>query len=139
MIQVECQLVRVPAPAFQSLMRRSPELSRLVGRFIEALFQLVAQNSACNRLHITSERLSRWLLMTQDRVESNELLLTHEFAGQMLGVRRQSVTEAAGALQARGLIDYRRGNVMILDRAALEAAACECYEVIRIAFADMYD
>src|SRR5947209_3944721 len=91
------------------------------------------QAAACNRLHSNEERLSRWLLMSHDRVGVDEFAITHEFLGQMLGSRRATVTLSAGILQAAGLIRYQRGHVTILDREGLEAVACECYLVIKSA------
>ena len=138
-IQVGGEALRLPITPFQALLREVRTLPLLVSRFSEALFQLVGQSSACNRLHTTDQRLSRWLLMTQDRLDSAELPLTHEFLAQMLGVRRQSVSEAAEELQGRGLIHYRRGCVSVLNRQLLEDTACECYGVIRDTFDGLYD
>ena len=105
-------------------------LRSLVERYIEAQFIQVAQRMACVALHSIPERCSRWLLLTHDRVGDREFPLTQEFLAQMLGVRRASVTVAAGALQHAGLISYSRGRVTILDREGLESAACECYGII---------
>jgi CRP-like cAMP-binding protein len=91
----------------------------------------MSQLAACNRLHQVNQRLARRLLMSQDRISSNSLPLTHEFMALMLGTRRSSVSLAAGVLQNAGVINYTRGNVVILSRPALERAACECYELIR--------
>jgi CRP-like cAMP-binding protein len=96
---------------------------------IQAL--ILGQLVACNRLHEVEERLARWFLMLQDRIQEDVLLITQEFIAEMLGSRRTTVTMAAGALQRIGLIEYQRGRVHILDRERLEAAACECYPVIR--------
>jgi CRP-like cAMP-binding protein len=95
---------------------------------------LMGQTVACNRMHTIEQRSARWLLMTQDRIDSAEVPLTQEFLAYMLGVRRQSVTEAAGRLQERELIRYRRGTVRIVDREGLIRAACECYRVINVEF-----
>src|SRR5439155_13119558 len=103
----------------------------LVRRYVQAFVGQVAQAAACNRLHSNEERLSRWLLMSHDRVGVDEFAITHEFLGQMLGSRRATVTLSAGILQAAGLIRYQRGHVTILDRVGLEAVACECYGVIK--------
>ena len=96
--------------------------------------RLIAQSAACNRLHSLRERCARWLLMAHDRVEGDTFLLTQEFLSQMLGVRRATVTNAAGELRALGAIGYRQGRVEIQDRIALENASCECYPVIRREF-----
>src|SRR3712207_2878595 len=85
---------------------------------------------ACNRAHVIEQRMARWLLMCHDRVLGEEFLLTHEFLSQMMGVRRASVTEAAGVFQDEGLINYSRGHITIIDRAGLEARTCECYWVV---------
>ncbi len=109
-------------------------LHALLLRYAQAFTVLGGQSAACNRLHPVEERCARWLLMTHDRVGSGTFPLTQEVLGQMLGVRRPSVTVAAGMLQRAGLISYRRGVVTILDRPGLEAAACECYGVIQREF-----
>lgn len=106
-----------------------------MNQFSYSLFSLVGQNSACNRLHNIEQRRARWLLMTRDRVEEDQFHLTQEFLSEMLGARRASVTEAAAALQDRGAISYARGEITIKDRAMLEDMSCECYDVIRRAFA----
>ncbi len=100
----------------------------------QAMFDQVAQTTACNRVHSVQQRMCRWLLMTHDRVGSSEFHLTQEFLAQMLGVRRPSVTVAAGHLQRSGLIRYQRGRIQIADRAGLEAGACECYDSLRREF-----
>jgi CRP-like cAMP-binding protein len=95
-------------------------------RYTQALFTQVAQSAACNRLHTIDQRCARWLLISEDRVGAAQFLLTQEFLAQVLGVRRAGVSEAASRLQQAELIQYRRGIITILDRAGLEAAACEC-------------
>jgi CRP-like cAMP-binding protein len=97
---------------------------------MQAQALILGQLVACNRLHEVEERLARWLLMLQDRIQDDVLLITQEFLAEMLGSRRTTVTMAAGALQRIGLIEYQRGRVHILDRERLESAACECYPVI---------
>jgi CRP-like cAMP-binding protein len=133
----ECYQVEVPGLAramdvatFVKAAGREP-LRRLVERSIQAQFTQVAQRMACVALHSIPERCSRWLLLTHDRVGDRDFPLTQEFLAQMLGVRRASVSAAAGALQKAGLISYSRGRVTILDREGLENAACECYRIIR--------
>ena len=91
----------------------------------------MAQTAACNRLHSVEQQLCRWLLLTLDRIPSGELIMTQELVASMLGVRRESVTEAAGSLQNAGYIRYRRGHISVLDRRGLETRACECYGVVR--------
>ena len=103
----------------------------LLLRYAQALQEQTAQSVACNRRHGIDERCARWLLMTQDRVGADRFPLTHEFLAYMLGVRRASVTVAAGMLQQAGLIRYARGKVTVLDRERLEAASCECYAIVR--------
>jgi hypothetical protein len=118
------------ADAFRAAVAASPALVRTLNHYTQALFTLVAQSSACNRLHAMTERCARWLLHTQDRVGRDDFPLTHQFLSQMLGVRRATVTEAMGALQATGAITYEMGKIRVQNRATLEAAACECYDII---------
>jgi CRP-like cAMP-binding protein len=103
-------------------------------RYTQSMMVQLAQNVACNRIHTTEERASRWLLMTQDRVGREEFPLTHEFLAQMLGVRRATVSLTAGVLQSAGLIRYRRGVITIVDREGLLDASCECYGILREEF-----
>jgi len=103
-------------------------------RYAHAFFNQVAQSAACAHLHRVEQRCCRWLLMTRDRMPAGEFLLTQEFLGMMLGVRRTTVTEAMGALQKVGLIRYRRGHVSILDPEALRLRACECYDISKLEF-----
>lgn len=109
----------------------APELHRLLLRYAQAMINVLAQSAACNALHSIAQRTARWMLSSRDRAGSRHFELTQEFLSRMLGTRRPSVTEAAGALQRTGIITYRHGHVEILDEAALEAAACECYALIR--------
>ena len=128
--QVPGPALRMHADAFREAAARSAALTRALHRYAQALFTLVAQSSACNRLHTMPERLARWLLHTHDRVGGDEFPLTHQFLSQMLGVRRATVTEGMGMLAAHGTIMYEMGQVRVCDRAALEATACECYRII---------
>ena len=129
--QVPGRALRMPADVFLAELDRNGPLSKVVRRYLQALFGQISQAAACNRLHSNEERLSRWLLMSHDRVGVDEFSITHEFLGQMLGSRRATVTLSAGILQAAGLIRYHRGLVTVIDRPGLEAVSCECYGVIK--------
>ncbi len=111
--------------------RRSGALHHLLLRYIQALITQMAQTAVCNRHHSVDQQLCRWLLLSLDRLDSNELIMTQELIANMLGVRREGVTEAAGNLQRAGLIDYSRGHITVLDRPGLEARVCECYQVVK--------
>lgn len=130
-VQAEATAFRMDADALRTLLPKCPTLERQMNRYAQLLAVQVTQVAACNRLHEVNERLARWLLMTQDRVGSQDLPLTQEFLGQMLGTRRSSVTVSAGALQKAGLIHYTRGSVTILDRHNLEDASCDCYGLLQ--------
>jgi CRP-like cAMP-binding protein len=129
--QIPGRAVKIPARAVVEEMQRATGLNRLLLNYAEALMVQLAQHAACNRTHSIQQRCARWLLMTHDRVEGDEIALTQEFLAQMLGVRRATVTMVAGELQRAGLIDYSRGRIRIVDRHGLEGVACECYEVVR--------
>jgi CRP-like cAMP-binding protein len=129
--QVAGQALRMRADAFRRSLDEHPEFADIVRRYAQAMFDQVAQTTACNHVHSVQQRMCRWLLMTHDRVGASEFHLTQEFLAQMLGVRRPSVTVAAGQLQRRGLIRYQRGRIQIADRAGLESGACECYDSLR--------
>jgi CRP-like cAMP-binding protein len=122
------------ARVFRDELERNRPLNLVMLRYAHAFFNQVAQSAACAHLHKVDQRCCRWLLMTRDRMPSDDFLLTHEFLGMMLGVRRTTVTDVMGALQKAGLIRYRRGHVTILDRQALQQRACECYEISRLEF-----
>jgi CRP-like cAMP-binding protein len=123
--------VRIRSDVFQEILLCASTLQSELSRFALMHGMQVAQLAACNRLHEIEQRLARWLLMCQDRVDSPVLPLTHEFLAQMLGTGRPSVSLAAGALENAGLIENLRGTVKILNRKSLEEAACECYGVVQ--------
>jgi CRP-like cAMP-binding protein len=129
--QADGDAYRCSADALMRAVRDCPELEQLLHRFSHQLAMQTTQIAACNRLHNVEERLARWILMTADRLSTNNLPLTQEFLGHMLGTRRSSVTVAAGTLQKAGLISYTRGNVTILNRKKLEDAACDCYAIVQ--------
>jgi CRP-like cAMP-binding protein len=110
---------------------RAGSMQRLLLRYTQALMTHMAQTAVCNRHHTVEQQLCRWLLLTLDRLPTNELVMTQELVASMLGVRREGITEAAGNLQRSGFISYRRGHIAVLDRRGLEKHSCECYEVVR--------
>ena len=122
---------RLPGRLLKEEFNRGGLMQRLLLRYTQALLTQMCQTAACNRHHSVAQQLCRWLLLTLDRLPSNELIMTQELVANALGVRREGVTEAAGHLQAAGCIRYRRGHIAVLDRAGLEARACECYAVVR--------
>src|SRR5216117_1860494 len=123
--------VRVKAEVLQDILLAAPTLQMALSRYALMQGLQVAQIAACNRLHEIEQRLARWLLMCQDRVESDILLVTHDFLAQMLGTGRPSVSLAAGTLQRSGMIENLRGRVRIVNRTDLENAACECYRALK--------
>lgn len=129
--QIDATAFRVDGETLTALLPRLPTLGRSLQQYSQVFTMEIGHLAACNRLHEVDERLARWLLMCADRIQSDELPLTQEFLGQMLGTRRSSVTVAAGILQKAGIISYNRGNVKIVDRRKLEAAACECYRLMQ--------
>lgn len=134
--QVTGSAKRLPAAIVHSERKRpDSQLLTVVLRYTSAVIKMTAQTAACNRVHPVEERMSRWLLMTLDRVGSHEFALTQEFLAQMLGVRRPTVNIAGATLQKAGLIRYTRGKIAVVDREGLEAASCECYARIRDEFA----
>jgi CRP-like cAMP-binding protein len=128
-VQVPGTALRMNAALCKRAFERNEAVRSVMLRYADAMVNLSAQTAACNRLHTIEQRLARWLLMARDRIESDIMPMTHEFLSSMLGVRRSGVTETAGELQRSGLIRYHRGQVRIIDRGALEAAACECYRI----------
>jgi CRP-like cAMP-binding protein len=133
-VQVPGTGQRMKASLFRKELARSASMRTVMLHYAHAFFNQVAQSAACNQFHSLEQRCCRWLLMTHDRMESDQFLLTQEFLAMMLGVQRTGVTAAAGALQRAGLINYRRGNVTIRDRRGLERRACECYGIAKREF-----
>ena len=125
---------RVEAGFLNEEFLRAGSLHSLLLRYTQALITQMSQTAVCNRYHSVEQQLCRWLLMSLDRLPSNELTMTQELIANMLGVRRGGVTESAGKLQTLGLINYNRGHIRVLDRPALEAHACECYSVVKKEF-----
>jgi len=130
-VQITGDGFRVKVGALQNTLESTPQLRLLLNRYTAIRGMQIAQTAACNRLHGIEQRLTRWLLMTQDRVGSGALPITHDFLATMLGTDRPTVSLAAGVLQKKKLIQYTRGAVKIVNRNKLEASACECYAVIR--------
>ena len=125
----------MPAAEFVAEVAKGGALRAVVYRYVRGALVASARLTACNCLHSADERLARWLLMCHDRAAADEFALTHELLALMLGVRRATVTVTAGTLQSAGIIAYRHGRVTVLDRTRLEESACECYAVVRDAFA----
>ncbi len=133
-VQVPGTALRLDARVFRGELAASPTLNLIMLRYAHAFFNQVAQSAACAHLHRVEQRCCRWLLMTRDRMPTGNFLLTHEFLGMMLGVRRTTVTDVMGSLQKAGLIRYRRGHVTILDHEALQQRSCECYDLSKVEF-----
>jgi CRP-like cAMP-binding protein len=129
--QVAGQALRMRSESFRHSIAEHPDLADVVRRFTQNMINQISQTTACNHVHSVQQRMCRWLLMTHDRVGADEFHLTQELLAQMLGVRRPSVTVAAGLLQRDGLISYQRGRIRIADRAGLERASCPCYATVR--------
>jgi CRP-like cAMP-binding protein len=122
---------RLAAASLKAEFARGGALQRVLLLYTQALITMMTQTAVCNRHHLLEQQLCRWLLLSLDRLPSNQLVMTQQLIANMLGVRREGVTEAAGRLQADGLINYSRGRINVLDRAKLEKRACECYAVVR--------
>lgn len=133
-VQVPGNVVSMDAGTFREEVRQQGPLASLVERYTQAFFTQVSQQVACNGLHSVEQRCARWLLLTQDRVGTDDFPMTHEFLAQMLGVRRATVTVTAGILQKAGFVEFTRGRVAIVDRPGLENTSCECYGVTREVF-----
>jgi len=130
-VQSAGQGFRLKAPVLMQEFNRAGPLLHLLLRYTQALITQMAQTAVCNRHHALEQQLCRWLLLSLDRLDSNELVMTQELIANMLGVRREGVTEAAGHLHDSGLIRYRRGHITVLDREGLERRTCECYAVVK--------
>lgn len=126
--------LRIGSAAFRAEFALNVPLQQALYRYTHALMAQISQTAACNRFHSAEARLARWLLMTRDRVNSDAFPMTHEFLAHMLGLRREGVTAAATALKRRGLIDYSRGKIQILDARRLMRASCSCYAVVKAVF-----
>lgn len=135
--QVAGRSARVPAADLSDLLRGDGALHQQLHRYAQVTMAQLAQSVLCNSVHAVEQRAARWLLTTADRLRREEFLLTQEFLGQMLGVRRTTVSETASKLQANALIEYTRGHITIVDREGLEQVACECYQVVRREFERM--
>ena len=130
-VQIPGYAYRVRASVIVAEFRKGGGTSRVLLRYIQSLMTQMVQTAVCNRHHTVEQQLCRWLLLSLDRLPSNQVGVTQELIGNMLGVRRSGITEAARKLQAAGVIDYTRGSITVRDRAKLEAHACECYAVVK--------
>ena len=131
LVQSAGQAFQLRGKALKKEFERHSELQHLLLRYTQALITQMSQTAVCNRHHSVDQQLCRWLLLSLDRLSTNELTMTQELIANMLGVRREGVTEAAGKLQTLGLINYSRGHITVLDRPGLEARVCECYAVVK--------
>jgi CRP-like cAMP-binding protein len=130
-VQSAGHALRLPGRALLAEFNRHEELQHLMLRYTQALITQMAQTAVCNRHHHIDQQLCRWLLLSLDRLPDNRLVMTQELIANMLGVRREGVTEAAGKLQEQGVIEYHRGEITVLDRPRLESLCCECYAVVK--------
>jgi CRP-like cAMP-binding protein len=133
-VQSAGNALRMKAKLLQDEFARGGKFQHLLLRYTQALITQISQTAVCNRLHAVDQQLCRWLLLSHDRVKADELIMTQELIADMLGVRREGVTVAAGRLQDAGAISYVRGHIKILDRAKLEETVCECYRVVKNEF-----
>lgn len=131
LVQSAGKALRMKTAVLRKEFRQDGALQRLLHRYLHSLLTQISQSAVCNRFHMVDARLARWLLMTHDRVGSDEFRLTQEFLSNMLGVRREAVSKAAGAFQKKEFVNYSRGHLTVLDRPGLEATACPCYHIIR--------
>jgi CRP-like cAMP-binding protein len=122
---------RLPATEFRKEFNHSPDVRMIMLHYTQALITQMAQTAVCNRHHHIEQQLCRWLLLSLDRLADSELIMTQELIANMLGVRREGVTQAAGELQKQGIISYHHGRIIVRDRPRLEALCCECYEVVK--------
>jgi CRP-like cAMP-binding protein len=139
MVQVAGSGFQIESKRFSEILKQTPAFNARLMRYVMALLNQVAQATSCNRLHEVQERCARWLLHTHDRVNGDSFMLTQEFLSQMLGVHRPTVTIAARMLQQAGLIRYTRGQIEVIDREGLEAAACSCYRTITDHYASLLE
>ena len=138
LVQGHGSSLRIKAKSLKPFLKNGGLLNDLSLRYIHAVLAQISQTAACNRVHSLNERLARWLLLTHDRLGRDTLDLTHEFLARMLGTRRAGVSVAASALREAGLIDYSRGQIVVLKRKGLEEASCECYAVVKAEFDRLY-
>jgi CRP-like cAMP-binding protein len=137
-IQLSASALKIPYSKLLQIFRTSEEVRTRILELVQEQMLSLSQLATCNRLHGAEERLARWLLMVEDRIQSDKIDLTQEFLAQMLGAQRTTVTMVAGALQRSGLIEYKRGTVHIINRTELEAAACDCYGVTKKLYSNLY-
>jgi CRP-like cAMP-binding protein len=137
-MQLAGSALKIPFPKLQQLFKTSEEIRGRILEFVQEQTLVLSQLATCNRLHNAEERLARWLLMVDDSIKSDKIDLTQEFLAQMLGAQRTTVTMVAGTLQRAGLIEYKRGTLHIVNRKELEASACDCYEVTKKLYSNLY-
>ena len=130
-VQSDCEAYRLSSAVLKEQFARGGTVQVQLLKYTQALITQISQTAVCNRHHSIDQQLCRWLLLSLDRLPVSQIEMTQELIANMLGVRRQGVTEAAGALEKRGLIEYKRGSIAVLDRAGIEARACECYTVVK--------